>query len=290
MAKGTDAQKIIFTSSAASPQPGDWRSISFVSTATDDSIIENAIIEYGGGVGRANLMIQNSNPTIRHCTIRHGSSAGIRLYGNRTSQISCCDITENKVGIEILSTSGTTKVTNNNIFGNLSYGIYNQISWFTLDAINNWWGDASGPGGVGPGSGDAVSHGVDYDPWLVEPSACCKPDLVVSSLVAPEKVRLGKTIVVKVMTKNNGSASAGASTTGIYLSTDKKLGKGDTWLESISVPDLAAGELYPGEKSVTVPSGIGAGTYYIFAVADDDGIISEIKETNNVRKRPITIQ
>ncbi len=30
----------------------------------------------------------------------------------------------------------------------------------------NWWGDASGPGGVGPGSGDGVSAAVNYSPWL----------------------------------------------------------------------------------------------------------------------------
>ena len=38
-----------------------------------------------------------------------------------------------------------------------------------VDAENNWWGDASGPSGVGPGTGDAVSANVDYDPWLGAP-------------------------------------------------------------------------------------------------------------------------
>ncbi len=49
IAQGTDTKKIIFTSNEASPQPGDWNSIHFWQTATNDSIIENAIIEYGGG-------------------------------------------------------------------------------------------------------------------------------------------------------------------------------------------------------------------------------------------------
>jgi len=35
----------------------------------------------------------------------------------------------------------------------------------TLDASNNWWGDASGPGSVGLGSGDKVSANVSYKPW-----------------------------------------------------------------------------------------------------------------------------
>ena len=50
-----------------------------------------------------------------------------------------------------------------NIVGNTEYGAYSDT--VTLDATNNWWGDASGPSGVGPGTGDAVSHNVDYDPW-----------------------------------------------------------------------------------------------------------------------------
>jgi Ca2+-binding RTX toxin-like protein len=40
----------------------------------------------------------------------------------------------------------------------------------TLDATCNWWGDASGPGPVGPGSGALVSPNVDYDPWLTAPA------------------------------------------------------------------------------------------------------------------------
>ena len=172
IAQGTDTQKIIFTSNEASPQPGDWNDIIFRLNATDDSIIENAIIEYGGIYG--NIRISSSNPTIRNCIIRRSLNAGIRMHGS-ASEISCCDITENEVGIRASAPSETTNITNNNIFGNSSYGIYNGTSMSMLNAINNWWGDASGPGGVGPGSGDAVSDNVDYEPWLVAPSACTLP-------------------------------------------------------------------------------------------------------------------
>ena len=59
----------------------------------------------------------------------------------------------------------TGEINYNNIQDN-SYGLYNDVSTRTIDAENNWWGDASGPGPVGPGSGDNVSANVDYDPWL----------------------------------------------------------------------------------------------------------------------------
>ena len=63
--------------------------------------------------------------------------------------------------------AGTGNVFNGNyIFGNAGDGMENQITT-TVNAENNWWGDASGPGPVGPGTGDTVSANVDYDPWLI---------------------------------------------------------------------------------------------------------------------------
>ncbi len=56
----------------------------------------------------------------------------------------------------------------NNIEGNEPYGLDNDGTG-EVDAEGNWWGDASGPSGKGPGSGDAVSSNVDYNPWLTTP-------------------------------------------------------------------------------------------------------------------------
>src|SRR5690606_777395 len=36
-------------------------------------------------------------------------------------------------------------------------------------APDNWWGDSSGPGGAGPGIGDAISEGVEASTWLGSP-------------------------------------------------------------------------------------------------------------------------
>jgi uncharacterized repeat protein (TIGR01451 family) len=50
------------------------------------------------------------------------------------------------------------------------YGVGNisgQVA--NVDATCNWWGSASGPGPVGPGTGSPVTTGVDFAPWL--PSA-----------------------------------------------------------------------------------------------------------------------
>jgi Right handed beta helix region len=40
-----------------------------------------------------------------------------------------------------------------------------------VEASCNWWGSASGPSGIGPGSGDAVLGAVMFIPWAMEPIA-----------------------------------------------------------------------------------------------------------------------
>ena len=39
-----------------------------------------------------------------------------------------------------------------------------------VDARHNWWGDPSGPSGVAPGHGSAITVHVLYDPWLTDAS------------------------------------------------------------------------------------------------------------------------
>jgi hypothetical protein len=67
---------------------------------------------------------------------------------------------------------GTVTANYNNLTGNGTGGTGADWPFLatTLNAENNWWGKADGPGSVGPGSGDTVSTNVDYDPWLGKPA------------------------------------------------------------------------------------------------------------------------
>jgi len=54
----------------------------------------------------------------------------------------------------------------NNFSGNSLYGLYNNKTE-AVDVSLNWWGDATGPSGAGPGSGDAITTYVTpYSPFL----------------------------------------------------------------------------------------------------------------------------
>lgn len=75
-----------------------------------------------------------------------------------------------------LPTGAQLYVNFNNIAGNSGYGINNGAasSSETIDATNNWWGASDGPSGVGPGTGDAVSFNVDFNPFLTKVQTGCQ--------------------------------------------------------------------------------------------------------------------
>jgi parallel beta-helix repeat protein len=94
------------------------------------------------------IHLYDSYATIDHCTISNNDGDGIDC-----------------AAIYYIS----PEIHYNNITNNGGYGILHE--WFVdviIDAEYNWWGDASGPGGFGPGTGDEVSAYVDYEPWLTD--------------------------------------------------------------------------------------------------------------------------
>jgi len=60
----------------------------------------------------------------------------------------------------------TVVVNNNSITGNTT-GIDASTLTTAIDATNNWWGSNTGPGPVGPGTGDKVTVNVTFSPWTI---------------------------------------------------------------------------------------------------------------------------
>lgn len=98
-------------------------------------------------------------------------SVGIRIRGSLPST-SILNITNNKIfnwsnGVrsDNLVSGIDVNINYNEIINNSNYGVLNGTGE-VINAKYNWWGANDGPSGAGPGTGDAVSSNVDYDPWL----------------------------------------------------------------------------------------------------------------------------
>lgn len=107
------------------------------------------------------------------------------------------------------------------------------------------------------------------------------PDLVISVFTSPAVAGAGGTIALNDTTKNQGSATAGPTSTAFYFSANAILDTADTLLGSRSVPGLAPDATSAGSTPVQIPAGTATGTYFLFARADVKSEVVESSETNN---------
>ncbi len=114
-------------------------------------------------------------------------------------------------------------------------------------------------------------------------------DLIIENLTVPTDGGAGLPITLTDTTKNQSSATAAASTTSYYLSTDALLDGGDVLLGGRAVPSLAANASDTGSVTVTIPAGTATGTYYLFAKADSGNVVSEVSEVNNTTYRTLRV-
>lgn len=116
----------------------------------NNSVGNNTIYYNGHGI-----WIDGDNNNIYNNDIRYNNASedsGVHLTANASgNQIQCNNIVNNTVRV-----GGTI----------LSYGMYKE-GGSQVNAEYNWWGDASGPSGAGPGTGegDAVNEYVDFSSW-----------------------------------------------------------------------------------------------------------------------------
>jgi len=128
----------------------------------------NGLVMNGGSIAS-----NNANPDGDGGAIFDNSTGGIHISnvafnGNGTT---------NGLGGAIFDNSSvaTGPVSNNCFVGNVAAtgGGIDRSFGPSLNAINNWWGAASGPSGSGPGTGDSVSTFVTFAPFLVTAPAAC---------------------------------------------------------------------------------------------------------------------
>jgi len=118
-----------------------------------------------------------------------------------------------------------------------------------------------------------------------------RADLVVDSIIGPESAQPGDAISVQTTVRNAGDADAGPFRLSMHLSQDTKISSDDIMLGFGDVPDLAAGKAREGSAMALIPAGVKPGTYYLVAMADSLGKVTEKDKQNNSRAMdtPITI-
>jgi hypothetical protein len=133
------------------------------------------------------IYLAGGQARIANVNIYSNSSDGVYINGVDTVRVDFSNIYDNGNGINVASgdadsiivrvseihnntkginvTGGSLRVSSNEINDNTD-GIYSTNSGGTVQASYNFWGDASGPSGQGPGTGDTVSDYVDYSNYL----------------------------------------------------------------------------------------------------------------------------
>ena len=128
------------------------------------------------------------------------------------------------------------------------------------------WNRAGSGGTGGTGSGGTSS---------TSSSSGSGSDLTVSNVVATSTS-------VSYTIKNDGTAPAGASVAGIYLSADTTITKSDTLLVTKNTPALNTASSDHESASFILPSNLpDAGKYHIGVLADSTNAVVESHEGNN---------
>ena len=115
-----------------------------------------------------------------------------------------------------------------------------------------------------------------------------QPDLVISGITATSGTP-GSNLNFNYTIKNQGAAVAGNNYTAFYLSSDNTLDDNDTYLGYDEVSSLSVGVSKTESASVYLSTKLSAGTYYLFAAADDGDDVGESDENNNIFSKSITI-
>ena len=108
------------------------------------------------------------------------------------------------------------------------------------------------------------------------------PDLTVDYLSASwTSADAGDSKSISTRIKNDGDSSSGSFRWGLYLSTDTTITTSDLLLDDWSQSSISSGSTRSSTKTVTIPSSITGGYYYVGMIVDINSQVSESDENNN---------
>ena len=107
------------------------------------------------------------------------------------------------------------------------------------------------------------------------------PDLEIISVTAPSIGTIGDTMSVNISLRNSGGGAAGPFRVGLYFSANTLITVSDQLAGSCASKGLAAGAPETCSGTLTIPSSLSPGTWYLGAIVDDEGAVTESDESNN---------
>lgn len=178
-------------------------------TLTDPVSFTSVLTDTAGWDG---IYLQGT-AVLSHTLITQSQASGILVDGGDLTAV-CSTFNHNQVAGIWITDQGLPQVTitASNLYDNQQAGLNNENS-SQAEARFNWWGDANGPGGDGPGSGDAVWGEVLYEPWLTETAVCplpvepAQPELLVELTAVPQLGQPGQMITFTLVLTNSGDVS-----------------------------------------------------------------------------------
>ncbi|MDO8970554.1 MAG: right-handed parallel beta-helix repeat-containing protein, partial [Saprospiraceae bacterium] len=102
VAQGTDAERITFTSNNTDPQPGNWYSLYFATTANSGTVLEYCDIKYAGAspvTGSIYFNATGDRVEVKNCTVDFSLNDGIVVSGASNPKIIDCTISNCRYGI-----------------------------------------------------------------------------------------------------------------------------------------------------------------------------------------------
>ena len=108
------------------------------------------------------------------------------------------------------------------------------------------------------------------------------PDLIIDYISASwTSADAGDSKSVTVRLKNDGTSSSGSFYWGIYLSSDTTITTNDIELDTWYKSSISSGSTSTQYKTITIPTSITGGYYYVGAIVDINSQVSESDENNN---------
>jgi len=239
---GSESQPILITTEQGTPTAGYWWGV-HVNVAGSTTNLSYTTIEAGGGNGYQDLTMSAGTHVLDHVTLGKSTRYAMRALGGtititNSTFTGTTPVWSEGIGLDVQNPGTSLTVTHSTFSSNASHGVRVINSMpvirnctFTgngsaigattsepISAVLNWYGNASGPGGAGPGSGQSVSDGVLFDPWL---AASPSPAYYVSDAVYTNRKfnPSGALPTWNLQSSTSGTWSLKVSTGGVTIRT-----------------------------------------------------------------------